>query len=64
MPMSNLLAVAFRPATVLLNRLRRSGGNWPTIRRAPRDNHRVSISPFTSSSACGVVDCVGRDEVT
>ena len=56
--------VALRPATVLLNRLSGSGGSWPTIRRAPRDSDRVSISPLTSSSACGVVAWLGRDEVT
>src|SRR5436190_1030702 len=39
--MSNALAVAARPATVLLNRLAGPGGSSPSSRRAPRDNRRA-----------------------
>ena len=49
--MSNLLAAAFRPATVLLNRLRRSGGIHRPARAARQPSRQHSS--FTSSSACG-----------
>src|SRR6266542_904140 len=41
-----------------------SGGSSPSMRRAPRETHRVSHSPFTSSSACSVEPCLARTEVT
>ena len=45
-------------------RLMGAAGSSPTSRRAARDKRRFSVSPFTSSSACSVVACVGRCEVT
>jgi hypothetical protein len=61
---SNGVALAPRPATVLLYRLSGSGGVSPSIRRAPRDSQRVRISPLTSSSAWSVEACAALAGMT
>jgi len=60
--MSNGLDADERPATARLYRLTGSGGNSPSIRRAPRASRRVYISPLTSSSAWSVDASAARVE--